>query len=137
MNKEMRVLSLADDANVYIGIPKGQMSNSLELLIKCEKAAEYKINMEKFNIYPGSKDEQTEPKILVVTFILSPQMRYVDTRHKKNVHILQRECCKPDERSQRNKLITTYSNFTGKKKDGIYCQDNDSNQLAIISTGEI
>lgn len=88
MNKEMRVLSLTDDAIVYIGIPKGQMSNSLELLIKCEKAAEYKINMEKFNIYPGSKDEQTEPKILVGTFILSPQMRYVDTRHKKNVHIL-------------------------------------------------
>lgn len=72
--------------------------------------------MEKFNIYPGSKDEQTEPKILVVTFILSPQVRYVDTRHKKNVHILQRECCKPDERSQRNKLITTYSNSQVKKK---------------------
>lgn len=45
MHKEMRVLSLTDDAIVYIGIPKEPMSNSLELLNKCGKATEYKINM--------------------------------------------------------------------------------------------
>lgn len=62
-------------------------------------------------------------------------MKYIDTRHKK-FYMFCRECCKPDERSQRNRLITTYSNITG-RKDAIYCQGNDSNQLAMISTGEI
>lgn len=47
-----------------------------------------------------------------------------------------REYCKPDERSQRKKLITTYPNITD-RKDTIYCQDNDFHQLAMISTGEI
>lgn len=45
MHKEMRVLSLTDDTIVYIGIPKEPMSGSLELLNKCGKTTEYKINM--------------------------------------------------------------------------------------------
>lgn len=45
MNKEMRLVSLTDDTIVYIATPKEPISHSLELLSKCGKAAEYKINM--------------------------------------------------------------------------------------------